>query len=93
MAIISSTIYLIFAVTAVLLHPGHSLPGGAPSGACSNLTPSPGNHGAGQTSPTPYVLNFAPELNGTVYTPGQTYTGNSTYNSIELTVLILMTSF
>ena len=77
MAIIRFTIYLIFAVTAVLLRPGHSLPSGAPNAVCINLTPAPVVHGAGQASPTPYVLNFAPELNGTIYKPGQTYTGNS----------------
>ena len=78
MAIISSVIYLILAVTAVLLRTGQARSSGAPSGACINLTPSAGAHGAGQSGPIPYGLNFAPELNGTVYTPGQTYTGNST---------------
>ena len=77
MAVNSASLLMLAAVTAVLLNPGHSLPGGAPIGACSNLIPSSGSHGAGQSGQTPYVLNFAPELNGTIYTPGQTYTGNS----------------
>ena len=56
-----------------------AFPGGAPSGACDNLTPSPSFHGAPQASDSPYVIDLTQFGDGStsgslVYTPGKTYT-------------------
>ena len=54
-----------------------ALPGGAPAGACDNLTPSPSAHGTPQASDSPYVIDLTQFGDGSgslVYTPGKTYT-------------------
>ena len=64
-----------------------ALPGGAPTGACDNLTPSPSAHGAPQTSVSPYVIDLTQfdDNNGSfVYVPGRTYT-----RKILLTIVYL----
>ena len=46
---------------------------GAPSGACSTISPDPTRHGANpQTSAVPYTVNISSLANG--YVPGQSYT-------------------
>ena len=51
----------------------HCFSGGAPNGACANVSPDPTMHGADpQTSSVPYTLSGLPE-NG-IYTPGMSYT-------------------
>jgi len=45
---------------------------GAPSGACSTISPDPSQHGANpSTDPFPYNFNFSSLANG--YVPGQSY--------------------
>lgn len=73
MAIAHTTACLLLLAVTVVRH-GEARPSGAPSSACSTLVPALSAHGSEQSTPIPYRLSFAPELNGTVYTPGQTYT-------------------
>ena len=66
-----------------------ALPGGAPQGACDNLTPSPSAHGTPQANDSPYVIDLTQfdDNNGSfVYVPGRTYT-----RKILLTIYICMT--
>ena len=58
--------------------PLSALPGGAPEGACENLTPSPSDHGTAlQERDIPYFINQSalPFIDGVGYgyQPGETY--------------------
>lgn len=81
MAITHTTACLLLLALTVVRH-GETFPSGAPSQACSTLVPALAPHGNEQGTPIPYGLSFAPELNGTVYTPGQTYTSKFEMQSI-----------
>ena len=64
------------AVLATLCGPVSSRSTGAPAGACPNLTPDPGAHGAPQSTEVPYYVYIDPLCtNGyLMYNPGQEYT-------------------
>ena len=65
---------LLMLFSMILIPSCRSFPGGAPSQACSNLTPQ---HSANaQSSPIPYNLTVSGLVDSMpIYIPGQTYTG------------------
>ena len=75
-----ATLSIILAIVFVGWQGVESLPNGAPSSACDNLTPNSVSHRntQPQTSAVPYNIDLSPlndpQSSGLVYTPGQTYT-------------------
>lgn len=70
---LSSILLCISAIVAI----STALPSGAPDLVCSSMTPA-GPHtqnAAEQTTPNPWMIDISTfnTINGTVYTPGQSY--------------------
>ena len=68
--------------------PTFSFPSGAPTSACSSLTPDATSHGASpQTTDVPYMLNlsvlFDQSLQRLAYTPNFTYNSKSLMDTLR----------
>ena len=72
-----NSIFIVLLIVAVNLDQSKCFPSGAPSTACSTLSPDPLFHGAQpQTSAVPYEVDLSAFDDGTgalSYVPGQTF--------------------
>ena len=70
------TLSLILTILSVAWQGVESFSSGAPSGACSSLSPDPVGHSnvQPQVTPVPYSIDLSPFNGAGGYTPGQTYT-------------------
>ena len=65
---------LILAIVSAEWYGVESFSGGAPSAACSTISPDPAEHRAQpQSSPVPYNIDISQLSDAGGYTPGQTY--------------------